>query len=284
MQLSRFLMVSSAAILFSAAGFGQSAADTTFQVHYFSNLSSTFPGTFPGLTTGTTTTAVNVTNSGASIGTTFAVSAGSPVLSNSAGPCSPYNPCSTSGAPAQTVGNGNICVNAYVVSPDEELQSCCTCWLTPNALGSWDAVADLTSNAVDGTAIPSGVIKLVATLGGPTAATSGCDATLAGQPTSAYNGFEGKFNSTTNSVLAPGMLAWSRGQLTGAANAYTNAGTESAFLPATLTSGNGTYNLSASSTGFVALGAQSELSRLTGQCAAFISGKGICKGCRFGGL
>ena len=280
MQVRKLLMVASAAILVSSATFGQSAMDTSYQVRYFSNVVSSLPVPV-GVTNGTTDTVINVTDTGANIGTTFAVNAGGPVYSNSNGPCSPYNPCTTSGAPTSAIGTGNLCINAYVFSPNEELQACCTCFATPNGLYSWDVSADFLSQALDGFAIPGGVVKLVATLAPytNTATAPACDATMAGQPSNTFNPLTGKFNSATNSVLSPGMLAWARGQVSA-----TSVGTETAFSPATLTSGNGTFTVTTSTTGLVANGGASELARMTGQCAALISGIGICKGCRTGGL
>jgi len=249
--------------------------DTSYQVRYFSNVLSPLPAP-AGVTNGTTDTVVNVTDTGANIGTQFAVNSGSPVFN-----CTPQAPCTTSGGPASSIGNGNICVNAYVFSPNEELQACCSCFLTPNGLGSWDVAADMLSQALDGIAIPSGVIKLVATLAPftNTATAPACDPTMAGQPTTTFNFLTGKFNTSTNSVLSPGMLAWARGQV-----AAGSPGTETAFSPATLSSGNGTFSITTSTTGLVANGGTSELNRMTGQCAALISGIGICKGCRTGGL
>jgi hypothetical protein len=266
MQVSRLLMVASASILMSVAAFGQAAKDTVFQIHYFSNLTIS-------------DTVINITDSGASIGTQFAVNGGSPVLSNALGPCTPQNPCSSSGAAASVIGNGNLCVNAYLFSANEELQACCSCFVTPNGLWSWDILNDLVPNALEGPAslIPGGVVKLVATLAGTTSATSGCDATMAGLPTNTFNFVTGKFNTATNSVLAPGMLAWARGQISA-----TSVGVESSFAPATLSSGNGTYTISP---GLVANGGPSEIARMAGQCATFQSAPvGICKSCRLGGL
>jgi hypothetical protein len=248
MHVSRFL-IASATILVSVAAFGQAATDTVYQVHYFSNLP-------------TLDTVVNITDTGASIGTQFAVNAGSPI----AGTCNPQNPCSTSGAAASTVGNGNLCINAYIYNPSEELQSCCTCFVTPNGLWSWDVLADFDTapTPLEGPQA-SGVIKLVATLAGPTAGTSGCDATLAGQPAGTPNFLTGAPNAATNSVLAPGMQAWSRGQLIPGLAAVPALGTETGFAPSTLTTG--------------------ELKRLTTQCASMISPPiGVCKACRLGGL
>ena len=41
---------------------------------------------------------------------------------------------------------GNLCANVYTFSPDEQLISCCTCNVTPNALLRFSAIRDLISN------------------------------------------------------------------------------------------------------------------------------------------
>jgi hypothetical protein len=79
----------------------------------------------------------------------------------------------------------NICANVYVFSPDEQLVSCCACVVTPNALVSLSARADLISNTLTPAVPNSIVVKLLATAGG------GCNAA-----------------SATAGSLAPGMVAW----------------------------------------------------------------------------
>jgi len=138
----------------------------------------------------------------------------------------------------------NICVNVYTFDPAEELVSCCSCSITPNALQSLSVLKSLISNPLT-PAIPSSVvIKIVAN----TPAAS-CNASIAG-------------------TLSNGLVAWGT---TLHANTTTSPatyyGTETAFTPATLSAQE--YSHITATCGFIQSNG---------------SGYGICKGCAAGGL
>jgi hypothetical protein len=74
---------------------------------------------------------------------------------------------STSAFPTQ---NGNICANVFTFSADEQLVSCCSCLVTPDALISLSARNDLINNTLTPAVPTSLVVKLVASaasVGGP---------------------------------------------------------------------------------------------------------------------
>jgi hypothetical protein len=158
---------------------------------------------------------------------------------------------STVGYPVQ---NGNLCANVYTYSPDEQLVSCCSCYVTPNALMSLSTKLDLISNTLTPLVPSSVVIKVVGT---KASSSSNCNASTVGQP--------------GGSELATGLAAWGTTlhllPAVGSTASGTYALTETAFTPGTLSS--------------------AELFRMTALCG-FIqangSGYGICKSCRVGGL
>jgi hypothetical protein len=107
---------------------------------------------------------------------------------------------------------GNICASVYTFSPDEQLISCCSCVVTPNALVSLSANSDLVSNTLTPAHPTSIVVKLLATTAGA------CNAAAPG-------------------AFAVGLVAWGTTLHSSAAVAGGVFGTETAFTPATLSAG-----------------------------------------------
>jgi len=191
----------------------------SFQIRYASNLTAG-------------DSLINITNTGANGSSLFGPGFGDPV--------------------------GNICVNVYSFSPDEQLVSCCSCLVTPNGLVHLSANNDLISNTLTGIKPNSIVVKLLATGAGASFNGSSCSnsAALAG---------------TDKFPLANGMLAWGT-TLHSASSVDPNpAGpfsiTETPFLPASLDN--------------------AELNSIVNRCANIIgngSTFGQCRSCRAGGL
>ena len=213
------LTLSFATLALSMVAFSQAPLpqDSNFQIRYASNL-----------TVGSSV--INMTNTGAN------------------------------GAPLNGPGfggtTGNICVNVYAFSPDEQLVSCCSCQITPNGLASLDVKTDLINNTLTGVQPNSIVIKLVGSL--PQGATPNCTNSAA--------------LVTAATLIPSGMLAWGT-SIHATPVAGTFAVTETAFIPATLSSGAPLSN--------------TELSSITNRCLNIIgngSGFGICRSCRAGGL
>ena len=161
-----------------------------------------------------------------------------------------FNGASLSG-PGFGTAVGNICVNVYAFSPDEQLVSCCSCLITPNGLVSLSVNNDLVANTLTGTRPNSIVVKLVATGAGPTFTGIACtnSAAQAGSAT---------FPITT------GMQAFA----TTLHQANTGfATTETPFAVASLST--------------------SELASINGRCTNILgngSTFGVCRSCTNGGL
>jgi hypothetical protein len=176
------------------------------------------------------------------------------ITNTGANGASPLGPGTGLGTALNPV-TGNICVNVYTIDPNEELVSCCSCLITPDATVHLTALTDLASAAVttDGVAPLSISVKLLGTLagaGGTGSSATACadSAALAGTAAFPFG-------------LGIGMTAWGT-TLHPPVGSGTYVTTETAFTPA------------------FANGA--ELTSLIGRCASIIgnlSGHGQCISC-----
>jgi len=148
---------------------------------------------------------------------------------------------------------GNICVNIYAFTADEEMVSCCSCPVTPDQLVHLGVGADILGNLTHGGVLPSSLtIKLLATLDGAGGSGGATDcnnsaATVAAPGTSLVNGMVA-FRTTLHTGAGPSVFV-----------------TETPFLPASLSAG--------------------ELNSLGNRCTSIIgnlSGFGICGSCSAG--
>jgi len=144
-----------------------------------------------------------------------------------------------------TGANGtSLCANLYTFDPAEELVSCCTCSITPNALQSLSVLKSLVSNPLTPAIPTSVVIKVVATTGTCNAA------------------------NVTSRALAHGLLAWGTTLHQNTSIATASYGvTETAFSFADLSPSELTH-----------------ITSFCGFIQANGSGFGICRGCLPGGL
>jgi hypothetical protein len=142
---------------------------------------------------------------------------------------------------------GNICVNAYAFDPNEELLSCCSCAVTPNALESLSIASLLDGATLTGQHPTSGVVELIASTtpgGTPPGSASDC-------------------NASASFTLVPGLRAWN-----------TNFHLLPTATPAVTETPFSISNLS-----------PAELTHLTSFCSFIqgFGGSGICTGCTSGG-
>ena len=237
MHLATISKLALATITLSVAAFAQATLDGPYQIRYASNL-----------TVGDSV--VNITNTGANGNNLYGPGFGTP--------------------------SGNICVNVYAFSPDEQMISCCSCLVTPNGLQHVTANNDLVSNTLTGIRPNSIVIKLVAT------------STLVDSKTAKYAGSScvnsaAQIGSTAFPIASNGLLAWGTTLHSSSNVDPPPAGgsfsiTETPFLPATLSGLPGT--------GLPETGSD-EVSSLASRCATIIgngSTFGVCRSCRLGGL
>jgi len=138
----------------------------------------------------------------------------------------------------------NLCANLYTFDPAEELVSCCTCLITPNALQSLSVLKSLISNPLTPAIPTSVVIKVVASTGTCNAA------------------------AVTRDVVAHGLLAWGTTLHQNTSTTTATYGvTETAFSFADLAPAELTH-----------------ITSFCGFIQANGSGFGVCKGCAPGGL
>jgi hypothetical protein len=151
-----------------------------------------------------------------------------------------------SNAGTQNAGGAltNICANVYAFSPDEQLISCCSCTVTPNALVSLSAVSDLISNTLTPARPNSIVVKLIATAG------TTCNA-----------------SNVPVANLAAGMVAWGTTIHAAPTSPVTYSVTETAFKDKGLSAAE-----------------LARVTSFCGFIQSNGSGFGICRSCRLGGL
>jgi uncharacterized repeat protein (TIGR01451 family) len=142
------------------------------------------------------------------------------------------------------VQNGNLCVNLYTFTPDEQLISCCSCVVTPNGLASVSVGRDLVANPLTPSIPTSVVVKLLAS-----AQTGACNA------------------GTVSMVgLRSGLEAWGNTLHEAPGLGSRVARTETSFHPAALS----TPELE-------------RMTQLCALIQANGSGYGICRGCQLAG-
>ena len=147
---------------------------------------------------------------------------------------------------------GNICMNVYAFSPDEQLVSCCSCLVTPNGLVSLSVNTDIVNNTLTGVRPNSVVVKVVPTGAGANFTGTSCtnSAAAAGNPANPLIASGGLGLGTTIHAQGAGF-----------------ATTENPMRAGTLSA--------------------QELASITNRCTNIIgngSTFGICRSCRAGGL
>jgi len=201
----------SAVLLFAIAAFAQNpiTADSPFQVRYAANLDKG-------------ESFIDIVNTGAN------------------------------GAPLQGPGGaavGNVCVNVYAFLPNQQLLSCCSCLVSPNAVLGIGVNQNLVSDPATTTSV---TIKLLATRAGSSGTGTDCtsSAVIAGGQA---------FPVILGGAFAVYGTTLHEQPITGGGTTYVT--TETAFTPATLST--------------------SELNSITYQCNNFLgaSSSGICNSC-----
>jgi len=160
-----------------------------------------------------------------------------------------------------TNGNGDLCIGVYTFDMNEELQSCCTCLVTPNGLVSLSVDAINATN-LTGALQPSLIIKLLAWSTSAGASTTAPPGTPAPPVSSSCN-------ASSPGTLATGMHAW------GTTIHALPVGQRDAFM--TTETGFSAANLSSAEYNHITQFC--EFNQING------SGRsGQCKGCSSGGM
>lgn len=154
---------------------------------------------------------------------------------------------------------GNICVNVYAFSPDEQMVACCSCLITPNGLVSLSVYDSLRPNTLTGVTPNSIIVKLLAKAAGTDFTGTTCTGSAAGR------------GAASGPVATAGIAAWGTTAHVPGSGATPAAKspleiTETPFTPSTLSAG--------------------ELASLENRCTHIIangSGFGVCRGCQPGG-
>ena len=196
----------------------------------------------------------------------------------------------TAANPVNQALNGNMCVNVYTLNADEQLVSCCSCYVTPDALWSLSVNRDLIANTLTGslgTGVPTSVvIKIVATLAGAAGAGTGGVAGTTQPAGQCVNSASTAGSASFPLATAGGLAAW--GTTVHALGPGGITTTTGAVLPPGGTTPPAGVTLALTETRFTASTlSATELARLNTLCG-FIqgngSGAGICATCRLGGL
>ncbi len=139
---------------------------------------------------------------------------------------------------------GNLCANLYTFDPAEELVSCCTCTVTPNALQSLSVLRSLISNTLTLNVPSAVVVKIIASSG------TTCNAA-----------------SVTPDSLASGLRAWGTTIHQSPTSTTPYSVTETPFIHTPL-----------------AAPELNHLTSFCGFIQAIGSGYGLCQGCVTNGL
>ncbi|MGD1090698.1 MAG: hypothetical protein ABSB35_01770 [Bryobacteraceae bacterium] len=162
---------------------------------------------------------------------------------------------------------GNICVNVYVMDPQEEEIACCSCLVTPDGLYSLSAKSDLIGNSLT-PAVPTSItINFIASTPGtdPTGNLTICNPATAA--------------STVALAGTGGLLAWGA--------TLEPSSTPGTYGPVNVPFINGTLSNTTPSSLNIPPDPGSELAALTSTCQFIQSngtGFGICNSCRTGAL